>query len=135
MAGYFAGGVVLTLGTAIAELTNITGPGIKLDLIDVTSHSSASRFREFVPGLADAGEFKLEGNFTDSADANILLALLTNRSLTSGATIVFPNPEGSTWTFDCYVVGYEGSEPYDGKLAFTATLKVTGIPVMAAGTT
>ena len=93
MAGSFAGGTVLTLGSAIAELTNITGPGIKLDLIDVTSHSSASKFREFVPGLADAGEFSLEGNFTDAADANILLALLVARSLTTGATIVFPNTE------------------------------------------
>ena len=135
MAGSFAGGTVLTLGSAIAELTNITGPGIKLDLIDVTSHSSASKFREFVPGLADAGEFSLEGNFTDAADANILLALLVARTLTTGATIVFPNTEASTWTFNCFVTAYATGEPHDGKLSFSATLKVTGVPTLAAATT
>ena len=135
MAGEFAGGTVLTLGSVVTELTKITGPSIKLDLVDVTSHDSANKFKEFVPGLADPGEFSLEGNFIDSAQANLMLLMLTNRTLVVDATIVFPNPEHSTWTFDCYVTAYETDEPYDNKLSFKATLKVTGVPVMAPATT
>ena len=135
MAGEFAGGTVLTIGSAISELTSISGPTISLDVLDVTSHDSADQFREFVAGLADGGEISVEGNFIDAAQANILLALLVSRDVTTGATIVFPNTEASTWTFDCFVTGYESSEPFDDKLSFTATLKITGKPVMAAATT
>ncbi len=130
MAGVNAFGTVLTVGSAIAELTNIGGPGLSAETIDVTSHDSTDAWREFVGGLKDGGEITVDGNFTTAAAANTLIILLG--VLTSGATIVFPTTPATTWTFDCIVTGYETTAPMEDKLSFTATLKVSGKPVLTA---
>lgn len=49
--------------TTIAEVTAIHGPGLKRDMIDVTSHDSIDGWREFVAGLADGGEVTFDINF------------------------------------------------------------------------
>jgi|SRR6056297_1747696 len=132
MAGAFAQGTVLTVGSAVAELTNISGPSISADTIDVTTHDSADGFREYVGGLRDGGEISIEGNLVDATESNILIALLEAGTVTEDATIDLPTSTAMTFTFDCIVTAYETTAPHDGKLGFSATLKVTGKPVLAA---
>jgi len=132
MAGAFAQGTVLTVGSAVAELTNISGPSISADTIDVTTHDSADGFREYVGGLRDGGEISIEGNLVDATESNILISLLEAGTVTADATIDLPTSTAMTFTFDCIVTAYETTAPHDGKLGFSATLKVTGKPVLAA---
>ena len=132
MAGAFAQGTVLTVGSAVAELTNISGPSISADTIDVTTHDSADGFREYVGGLRDGGEISIEGNLVDATESNILISLLEAGTVTEDATIDLPTSTAMTFTFDCIVTAYETTAPHDGKLGFSATLKVTGKPVLAA---
>lgn len=129
--GKSAFGVVLTVGAVVAELTSISGPSISMDTIDVSSHDSADRAREFVAGMIDGGEVSIEGNLTNT-NASALLALMAAGTTTEGATIVFPGtPALATVTFDCLVTAVSTDAPYDDKASFSATLKVTGLPTIA----
>jgi len=128
--GKFAHGATLTLGSdLIAELTNITGPSMAVDPIDVTSHDSADKYREFVAGLKDGGEISVEGNFISAVQGNLLVA-----NITSGETVAIIIDFGTdpnTFTCQGCCTGYEPSSPYDDKLSFTASFKITGKPVLA----
>lgn len=135
MAGYAGLGTILAInGDDVAEVTNIGGPGIAADTIDVSSHNSLAdddAYRTFVAGLIDGGEISLEGNLTDVAAANVLLTQLNSRTEES-MTITFPAAAGvNTWTFDGIVTNFETNAPHDDKLSFSASIKVTGRPVLA----
>jgi len=123
-------GTVLTVGSAIAQLTSISGPNISMDTIDMSSHDSADRAREFVAGMIDGGEISVEGNLTSANSAAALLALMAAGTVTSGATIAFPDPPNLTWEFDCLVTAVSTDAPYEGKISFSATLKVSGLPTL-----
>jgi predicted secreted protein len=118
--------------TALAELTGISGPSMKADTIDLTNHDSADGFREFVAGVRDGGEISIEGNFL-SSDTTGQMAFITDAQAGTEREVIITGPtaDAFTWTMDCIVTAFEPTHPYDGKLGFTATLKVTGKPVLA----
>ncbi len=128
MAGTFAFGTTLTLGTSVTNLTNISGPSMSADTIDVTDHSSTNRYREFVQGLRDGGEVSVEGNYVYAEAVKVYNAFESN-AVQAGVIITFPN--GNTITFDAVVTSFEPSAPHDDKISYSATLKVTGRPVLA----
>lgn len=116
---------------AIAELTNIGGPSLSAATIDVTSHDSADGYREFIQSLRDGGDISIEGNFIPgNAGQAALVADLNDGSLDE-YTITLPTAMATTWTFDAIVTAFECSEPYDAKVSFTATLKVSGKPALS----
>ncbi len=123
---------VAAFGTSISpsagEITNITGPGISVDEVEITNHSSSDDCKEFVPGLIDGGEFSVEGNLTSTVVTGVYTDLLARAS--KSYTITFPN--GMTWTFTGYPKSFETDSPVDGKLGFSATFRVTGKPVLAS---
>ena len=130
MPGQFASQTTLTLGVdLIAELTNIGGPSMSADSIDISSHDSADHYREFVAGMKDAGEITVEGNLISAVQGNLMLA-----NLTSGAEVVvlitFPS-DPATFTGAGFVTAYEPAAPFEDKLSFTATFKLTGKPELA----
>lgn len=116
--------------TPIANLTNIGGVDISADDIDATSHDSDG-YREFVQGLKDAGEVSVEGNFDGSASQEALATLLDSGD-TVAMTIVFPESV-ATWSFNGYVKQLGTEAPFDDKIGFSATIKVTGKPTLTVG--
>jgi len=217
MAGFSAYGTILRIdmagaGNAVAELTNISGPSVSVDTIDVSTHDSwrhgavvgavtftngtnvvnrvghglvngnvisfqlgvggalpaelslnrwyyvinraadtfqvsltpggaivtftddgsatvnahrAGAFREFVAGLIDAGEISFEGNLIDVTQSDEIMDAIVDRDVLE-FEIEFP--EGEEWSFDGIVTGFEVSAPHDGKIGFSASVKVTGEP-------
>lgn len=119
---------------AIAELTNIGGVEIKAETIDVTSHDSASGYREWILGLKDAGEISIEGNFIPG-DTNGQIGLKTD--LLAGTlqafTITFPAALATVWTFNAIVSKFKINDAKSGNEAatFSATLKISGAPTLA----
>ncbi len=118
----------------IAEVKNIKGPKLKMDTIEVTSHSSASATREFIAGLLDAGEVTFDFNWipanaTQSYSAGILKDWVnrTKRNF----QLVWPAASPVTWTFAAFVTGFEPDASVDGALTASITLKVTGMPTLA----
>jgi len=221
MAGYAGLGTILRIdthighGRLIAELTNIGGPSVSLDTIDVSSHDSwrqgevigpvtftnatnivnaaahglvngrvvafhlgvggavpaelstdrwyyvvnanvndfqvsasfggapiaftdngsatvnvhfASPYREYVGGLIDGGEVSLEGNLFVLADAEEIKDAIDDREV-FGFEVEFPT--GDIWEFDGFMSGFETSAPHDGKLGFSASVKISGQPTLS----
>lgn len=131
--GYFAKGTTMTWNThALAELTSIGGPSMKTDTIELTNHDSADTFREFVAGLRDGGEVTIDGNFIPG-DTNGQIALVTDMQAGTARQIVITGPTAAafTWTFNAICTAFEPSHPFDDKLSFSATFKVTGKPALS----
>ena len=116
--------------TAIAELTNIGGPSLSADTLDVTSLDSADGYREFIQGVRDGGEISIEGNFIPGNAGQVALVTDLNDGSLDAYTITFPAAMATTWTFNAIVTAFECSAPFDDKASFTATLKVSGKPVL-----
>ena len=118
-------------GYQVAELTNIGGPGVKADIIDVTSHDSPDKFREFIAGVKDGGEISIEGNFIPTDTTGQVAAY--NR-LTDGVQGIFytffPSAVGE-WLFNGQVTALENTAAYEDQLGFSATVKVTGKPILS----
>jgi predicted secreted protein len=126
-------GVILSRGEGavpIAEITNIDGVQINRETIDVTSHDSEDAYREYIPSLKDTAEIAIEGNFI-AGDTEGQLGL--QEDLEDGTpqsfVLTFPPAIDASWSFTAYVTAFKtGGFPVDGKLAFSATLKVSGKP-------
>jgi len=84
-------GAVLSIGgTTIGNIISITGPNQTRDSIDVSTMDSTSKWREFIPGMLDAGEVTFTCNYdgTAAGSANDLNTIKTNAAAT--VLITFP---------------------------------------------
>lgn len=117
-------------GTLIAQVQNISGPGLSLDTEDVTSHDSTGAWEEVVGTILRSGEVSMDiiydpAGATHKYAAGGLLHDLVSRTANT-YTIVFPDTGATEWVFSALVTGFEPDMPVDGALTATVTLKVTG---------
>lgn len=128
------GGTSAASGTIIAQVTNISGPGLSADTIDVTSHDSTSGYREFLQGLKDGGEVTLDLNFDPAGathkNASGGLVYAYEQGTQDNYALVFPDAATTVWVLPAIVTAFEVGAPMDNKLSASATLKVTGKPTL-----
>jgi predicted secreted protein len=134
MARYAAFGTTFgpTGEAVVAQVKSISGPGIKLDTVDVTTHDSTGGWEEVVGAILRSGEVKLElvydpSNATHSNVAHGLLGLLILKASHS-FTLTFP--DAVAWVLPGLVTGFEPASPHDGVLTATVTIKVSGSPTL-----
>lgn len=128
-------GTTLTKGeTAIAGLTSIGGIEITADTIDVTTLDSDGGYRESLGGFKDGGEVPIEGFFNpETGSGQVELQTSLDSGLAEDYKINFPTTPAWGWTFKGVVTGFKvGDVDVDGTIAFGATIKVSGKPVLAA---
>ncbi len=113
--------------TPIANVTGFKGPKIKRDTSDVTAHDSATRWREFIGTLVDAGEISLDLNY-DPTFHNSLVGDFQD-TVARNYRLVYPGGS-STWSFSAFMVGFETEAPVDDKLSATVGFKITGKPAI-----
>lgn len=134
MAGKWAKGTIFSVmvgavDTPIASLTNIGGLDLSAEEIDISAHDSEDDYKEFIQGFKDGGSVSLEGNFTNVA-SQVALKTLFDAGTVTEMSITFPGTIGS-WTFDGFVSAIGTSAPMSDKIGFSASVKVTGKPVLA----
>ena len=135
MAKYDAFGIALKKGgTAYAQVTNISGPGLSLDTEDVTSHDSTGAWEEVVATILRSGEITMDlvydpAHATHKYAVNGLIYDLVQRTAIA-FTLVFPDAGTTTWTFNAFVTGFEPTGPVGGALTATAKFKITGQPTL-----
>jgi hypothetical protein len=140
--GVRAQGTLLKIGdgqspenfTTVAEVVDITGPSIKLDVADGTSHDSSGDWDESIPTLLHGGDIKITANFipqaaTQSFSSGILRDQVNRNK--RNYKLVFTDPNSTTWQFATYVTDYAPKAPTKDKLSLDATLKITGQPTLA----
>jgi hypothetical protein len=118
----------------IAEVKDISGPGLSLNTIDVTAHDG-SGWRDFVATLLDAGEVTFEINYvptgaTHDNTAGGLLYAMDQQTL-EDFDLIFPDAGTTTWSFDGYVTAFEPGAPVDGALTASVTIRISGDPTLA----
>jgi hypothetical protein len=115
--------------TAVAEVKDIKGPGMKLDVHEVTHHGSPNATREFIPTLKDLTEVTFEVSFLPqnaTHDAATGLQKLYNDRLKRNFQIVFPDLASTTFQFAAYVTGLELGFPVEGVASGDVTLRPSG---------
>ncbi|MEU1219227.1 phage tail tube protein [Streptomyces microflavus] len=137
MAGMDGFGVQLQRGdgegpevfTAIADITNLSGPGLSRETLDVTSHGSPDGWMEFLGGLKDPGEVTADINYQPSLHDTLVADF--DDTAPRNYKIVFPDAGATTWAFPAIITGFEPEAPYDDKAAASLTFKVSGKPVIS----
>ena len=135
MTKYAATGAILERGAVtIANVKNISGPALSLDVDDVTTHDSTGAWEEVVATIQRSGEVTLELVY-DPEDATVknagagIIADLVGRASTA-YSLIFP-VSVVEFTFNAFVVGFEPSAPVGGALTATVKFKITGQPTLA----
>lgn len=117
--------------TTVAEVINISGPGLSLETTDVTNMTSTGAWREHIATLKDTGEVTIDLNWAPEDTGHVnLIADLNNRTLRN-FKIVWPNVAATTWTFSGYVTSFEPSAAVDDKLSGSFGFKLTGVPTFS----
>lgn len=115
----------------LAEVVDITGPGLSRELPDATHMESPDGYREFLGGLKDGGEITLECNHLpnhETQDAETGVLALYDSGDRRAWQIVFPVSPEVTWQMDAVVSAVEPNFPIDDKMGLSVTLKVSGKP-------
>lgn len=121
--------------TTIAEVKGISGPSLSAETADVTTHSSANYWREFLSTVLDPGEVSFSVNFiptgaTHRDAAGGLLNDMKNRTKRN-FKVVFSDTGATTWSFSGFVTEFEPEADLEEALQADVTIKLTGAPTLA----
>lgn len=142
MAGVFAHGVEVRFGsptpnTLIPNVANITLSGTDVEEIDVTTHDTSGRMRQYIAGFVDPGELTLELNFDPNQTAHRattggLIALRDSGAITRWR-ITYPTTPVHSVEFDGYVKSFDQQLPADDAMKATCTVRITGAATWTYG--
>ena len=125
---------------SLASVSNISGPSLSLDVVDVTSHDSTDRWEEVVPTILRTGEIGFDLIFDPGADNHDKVRTAMIGRLKNSFALVFPDgtvldatptsPDTSktAWFFDAYVTSFQVQTGTDGPIMASVGMKITGKP-------
>ena len=119
--------------TTIAEVTDITGPGLTMSTADVTHQTSTGGWREFIGTVLDGGEVTFDINYAPTAaSVNATTGLIADMKAKTlrGFSVTFTDAGNTVWSFNALVTGFTPAEPIDGALTASVTLKISGQPTL-----
>ena len=114
---------------AIAEVTNISGPGLTRDLIEVTSLDSTGGWREFIGGFKDGGTVVLSMNYTRAG----LDAFREGFESGTAESYEIVLPDDTSIEFEGFVQEFPLTIPTDAQITMETTIKVSGAPTFNSG--
>jgi len=117
-----------TTAGAIGEITNISISGISVDEIDVSDMASTDKWREFIPGLINAGEISVSINF----DGTVASTIITKVGVSDTWTILFSDSGAGTFACSGFIKDVSFDNPVDDKVTGEVVIKLTGKPTFTA---
>jgi predicted secreted protein len=114
----------------VGEVTKLTPPNIAVDPVDATHTESEGAAREFIAGLIDYGEIKVEMNLVaDSASDQLIRDLLVAREVVPWRITLPPLSDSPNHNLsgNGILTAYEADAPLDDKMVATLTIKVSGV--------
>jgi hypothetical protein len=115
----------LTSGTAMSEVTSISGVSINRDTIEATNLSSPTQWKEFIFGLKEGGEITVNCNYTNTAYQKLVATEMIAGTVSSYTLTL---PDATTYIFPLMLpIGYEVDTITPGeKLSLTMRFKPSG---------
>lgn len=126
-------GTTLSWGAQpVGELTRIGPVNLTITKQDTTNLAPTSATKTILPGLIDPGDIEIEGWFTPSDTGQALMRADMLSRTVKEFIITFPTTvSSSTWTGNAYCTALAaGDITPEGVIPFTATLSITGLPVL-----
>lgn len=123
--------------TSVANVGDITGLSMQATVVDVTSQSNGSPFRQKIVTLLDAGQVSFPLYFVpDDAGHALLLHIFTTRAsdylaITGGGApwrLQFPDQDATRYAFNAYISKFSQKAPVAGVIVADTTLEVVGQP-------
>ncbi len=121
--------------TTVANVSSITGPGLSLNVVDVTSHSTAVPWRQKIGTLLDQGDLSFDCFFIpNDAGHQALMAQFVTRA-TADWQLSFPtSPTRTVWGLHGFISKFSMSEPVDNVIKAQITITGTNIPAIPGAT-
>jgi predicted secreted protein len=119
--------------TTLAEVVEFNPPETKRDSVEFTHMTSPDRWREFKPGLKDAGEITLTYNLIPGAADDDVIADAFDTDGNENWQVEYPN--GATLDVTGFFTAHKRATPMETKMTGSATFKISGKPALtpAAG--
>ena len=116
----------------VAEVLEITPIDMERDSIEVTNHDSADGYREFIPGLRDAGEFTIKANWLPAnATQDGTTGLLKQWDDDNTHNFELLLADGATKrAFTGFLTQYKNDTPLEEQQTLECKIKLTGKPVL-----
>jgi predicted secreted protein len=120
----------------VGQVHELGGPTLARDAVDASHTLSPNRWREFIGGMRDGGEFSatiaLEPGAGATKDHRKLFDDFKNDDAVT-YRILWANVDATSFTVTALITGLEHAEPIDDKMTLNATFKVSGEPTLADG--
>ncbi len=109
----------------IAELRDITPPGLTRNMIEMTTHNEEDD--SYIVGIRRHGELTFNVNFVPT-NATHDHATGLQQAWFDGTRDIYriTYPDGSQWLFSGFVANFEPDAPVDDRLAADVTIRPTG---------
>jgi predicted secreted protein len=121
--GYHGHGTTFSIGgTSVGQIVSISGPNLSRDSIDISNMGSTNKWKEFLPGMLDAGECTIELIYDGTTVATLLAAQLT----ASASTMVVTYPDNGTWSAAGFITSLGHSVSFDDAVKQSVGVKFTG---------
>ena len=115
----------------IAEITNINGPSMSRDLIEVTNLNTTGGFREFIAGFRDGGTIVVSMNYTRTS-LDLMFADFEDDD-TQNYEIVLPDTDATSLEFEGLVQEVPLTISTDSQITLEVTIKITGAVTVNSG--
>lgn len=116
--------------TPLALIAEFTPNELSRDSVEKTHMQSPDRYREFMPGLTDAGEFSFTYNLIPGGVDDATIAAHFAAHVVEKWRMTYPN--GATLDVSAFATKHGHATPIDGKMTGSATFKISGKPVLTA---
>ena len=121
--------------SSYSDIGEVIDPGamnMTRDTIDATHTQSTNRYREFLGGLRDAGEFTTTlALIPGGASLAQLVSDFENNSPV-GYRFNFNNSGAHRWYFNAFVTSVAQTMPMDDRMTVACTFKITGQPALSS---
>lgn len=115
----------------LAEVNNISGPGMTRETIDTTHLATKGGYRTFITGFRDAGTITFSMNF-ERDDYDFMKSDFENNDL-QDYEIVLPDAEVTSFEFQGLVTELPLTIPPDDKVTVDVTIKISGEVTIESG--
>lgn len=112
----------------IGYIVDASYSGLSADLVDISSHDSASGIKEYLAGMRDGGEVEMTVRFIPG-DTTGQKVLYNDAKAGTEREVVITYPDSTTFTFDAVCTKFgDFTLNKDGSADAAITLKATGAP-------
>lgn len=110
--------------TKLAEVYNITGPGMTRETVETTTYDSTDGYREKIGGLRDGGTLTFTMNFKRST--YLIIKGDFEEDAAKNYQVVFPDTDETTLSFSGLVTELPTSIPEGDRITVDVTIEISG---------